>query len=261
MERNKILALVLLLLIVGAPVAYVVYGYSSYSRVINPGEPLGSAEYVVVKTPSGQFLSMSFDQFSDYVSKGGNLTEGAVIYKVRVESYITGSPVIDLNTTIRAIYDSFTIVLGDPAVRECSTNPDLYPGSCTLRTAAVVEVTSFVSNVFSTVYYLKGISLGYDNATAREYSYNQTMLRHRKAYLDFWTKFKIGSGRIGNSKNLVVILIGPAEGGTRNAIYVPRKGLVVIEATSDEALRAEVVLIEHLINFQWPSGKSPTQSA
>jgi len=47
-------------------------------------------------------------------------------------------------------------------------------------------------------------------------------------------------------------LIGPAEGANANRVFTPRRGVLVIEGTTDETLRAEVVLIENLIGFQWP---------
>jgi len=255
--KTRALAVFIALLLVAAPLGYVGYGYFMYSKVVNPGEPITSTEYVVIKTPAGQFYSMTSSEFREYVSEGGKLPAGSKLYRIRVESYLTGSPVVDLNTTLRSIYDSYTIVLGAPSLKNCKTNPNLYPGSCSLRTATVMELTAFVSNIFSTIYYLKALAMGYDNATARAYAYNQTLLRNRKVYLTFWTKFRIGSGRLGNSHNLALVLIGPAEGATANRVFVPRKGLVVFEGTSDDTLRAEVVLVEHLIGFQWPEGKNP----
>jgi len=260
LETRKLAVALVVLLVIVTPLAYIGYGYASYSKVINPGEPLGTTEYVVVKTPTGQFHSMTLQEFKDYVAGGGEIPEGSKVYKINVESYITGSPVVDINTTLRSLYDSYTIILGDPSVKNCKDKPELYMGSCTQRTVAVMEVTAFVSNIFSTMYYLKAIALGYNNTTAREYAFQETMKRNRKGYLDFWTKFELGRGSLGNSKNLAILLIGPAEGGTENRVFVPRKGLLVFEATSDETLRAEVVLVEHLINFQWPNNSTASQT-
>ncbi len=261
MEPKKLAVALVVLFVVVAPLAYIGYGYSSYSKVLNPGKPVNGIDYVVVKTPAGKFYSMTLKEFQDYLGEGGKVPEGSSVYKVKVESYITGSPVVDLNTTLRSLYDSYTIVLGDPSVKNCKDNPDLYMGSCTLRTAAVMEVAAFVSNIFSTMYYLKGIAMGYNNTTAREYAYNETLKRSRKSYLDFWTKFEIGRGSLGNADNLAVLLIGPAEGGTENRVFVPRKGLLVFEGTSDEVLRAEVVLVENLINFQWPTNSTVSSTS
>jgi len=245
--------------VVLAPLAYIGYGYASYSKVIDPGEPVTVVDYVVVKTPAGQFYSMTLQEFQEYLAQGNKVPEGSQVYKIAVESYITGSPVVDLNTTLRSVYDSYTIILGDPSVKDCKDQPELYMGSCTQRTVAVMEVTAFVSNIFSTVYYLKGIAMGYNNTTARKYAFQEVMKRNRKGYLDFWTKFELGRGSLGNSKNLAVLLIGPAEGGAGNRVFVPRKGLLVFEATTDDTLRAEVVLVEHLINFQWPNNSTVSE--
>jgi len=256
LETKKLAVLLIVLLVIVAPISYVVYGYASFSHVVNPGKPLGSQDYIVIKTATGQFYSMPSKQYIDFLRGGGKLPAGSKIYNITVDSYLTGSPVVDLNTTLRSIYDTFTIVLGAPSVKECKTDPSAYMGSCVYRDAAVFEVTTFISNIFSTIYYLKALAVGYNNTTAREYAYNQTMMRYRKAYLDFWTKFEIGRGSLGNSKNLVVLLIGPAEGATSNRVLVPRKGTLVFEATSDETLRAEAVLVEQIINFQWPKNST-----
>jgi len=259
LETRKLAVLLIVLLVIVSPVAYAFYAYHAYSSAVNPGEPLAAVDYIVVKTPTGKFYSMTQEQFTDYIGQGGEVPEGSKIYKVKVESYLTGSPVVDLNTTIRSLYDSFTIILGDPSVKNCKDNPGAYLGSCTQRTLAVMEITSFITNVFSTMYYLKGIALGYNNTTAREYAFNETMKRNRKDYLTFWTKVAIGRGSLGNSRNLAVLLIGPAEGGDQNRVFTPRKGLLVIEATSDETLRAEVVLVEQLVGFEWPSNTTATR--
>jgi len=260
LETRKLAVALIIILLIAAPLGYLGYGYFSYYKVINPGKPLTTTEYVVVKTPTGQFYSMTLQKFNDYLAEGGKIPEGSQVYKIAVESYITGSPVVDINTTLRSLYDSYTIILGAPSVKDCKNKPQLYMGSCTLRTATVMEVTAFVSNIFSTMYYLKALAMGYNNTTAREYAYTQTMRRNRKGYLDFWTKFEIGRGSLGNAHNLAVLLIGPAEGATANRVFVPRKGLLVFEGTSDDTLRAEVVLVEHLINFQWPNNGTATNA-
>jgi len=250
--EKRTLTVLLIILIVAAPLGYFTYGYLSYSKVINPGEPLNAQEYIVIKTPTGKFYVMTAEEFSAYVSTGGKLPAGSSTYRVTVESYVTGSPVVDLNTTLRALYDSFTIILGDPSIQNCQDRPELYPGDCVQRTVVVVEVTAFVSNIFSTMYYLKARALGYNHTMARQYAVEETLKRGSKAYLTLWTKFRLGVGSLGNEDHLAVLLIGPAEGATTNRVFVPRKGLIVFEGTTEEHLRAEVVLVERLINFQWP---------
>ncbi|WP_456421303.1 hypothetical protein [Thermococcus sp.] len=250
---KKTVALIIVLLIVLAPVSYVLYGYSEFSKVLNPGKPKGESSYVVLYS-GGQFYILTPAQYKNIQRP---LPPGSKVFNVTLKSYITGSPAVDLNLTLRSPYDRFVIVLGSPNVQDCKSNPSLYPGSCQFRTAAVTEVSALVSSLFSINYYLKAKAMGYDNASAKEYAYEQTQLRHDVAYLSFWTKFEIGRGALGNEKVLTVLLIGPAEGARCNCIYAPRKGLLVIEGTTDETLRAEIVLIEHIIGFQWPSGKNP----
>ncbi|CAI1494040.1 Putative membrane protein, conserved [Thermococcus nautili] len=251
--NKKTVALIIVLLVVLAPVSYVLYSYSKFSNVINPGNPKGESHYVVLYS-GGQFYIMNPAQYSQ-VQK--SLPPGSKAFNITLKSYITGSPEVDLNLTLRGLYDRFVIVLGSPDVQECKTNPNLYPGSCQFRTAAVTEISALVSSIFSMNYYLLAKSKGYDNASAKEYAYEQTQLRHDVAYLSFWTKFEIGRGALGNEKVLTVLLIGPAEGAKCNCVYIPRKGLLVIEGTTDETLRAEIVLIENIIGFRWPEGKNP----
>ncbi|NJE55157.1 hypothetical protein [Thermococcus sp. 21S9] len=250
---KKAIALIIALLVVLAPLSYLAYGYSQFSKVLNPGKPKGESNYVVLYS-GGQFYVFTPQQ---YQNLHGSLPPGSKTFNITLKSYITGSPEVDLNLTLRSFYDRFVIVLGNPSVKECKTNPELYPGSCQFRTAAVTEISALVSSIFSMNYYLKAREKGYDNNSAKEYAYEQTQLRHDVAYLSFWTKFEIGRGALGNEKVLTVLLIGPAEGAKCNCVYAPRKGLLVIEGKTDETLRAEIVLIENIIGFQWPEGKNP----
>ena len=250
---KKAIALIIALLVVLAPVSYVIYGYSQFSKVLNPGKPKGESSYVVVYS-GGKFYVFTSQH---YKSLDIQLPPGSKTFNITVKSYITGSPEVDLNLTLRSVYDRFVIVVGSPSVKECKNNPEIYPGSCQFRTAAVTEISALVSSIFSMNYYLKARAMGYDNSSAKEYAYEQTQLRHDVAYLSFWTKFEIGRGALGNEKVLTVLLIGPAEGAKCNCVYAPRKGLLVIEGKTDETLRAEIVLIENIIGFQWPEGKNP----
>ena len=255
MDRSRLIALSVLLIILLSPASYVIYAYHQFSQVVHPGTPKASEEYVVINPPTSEgFYVLSEREYRDMLAEGHKPPKGSRIYNVSVDSYITGSPGVDLNLTIRSVYDSFTIVLGDPSVKECTQNPTLYMGNCQYRTAAVSEVTAMIANVFKTNYYLEGLHMGYNNVTAKQYAYNQTWLRYRKTYLTFMTKLSIGRGKLGNPNNLAVLLIGPAEGATANRVFTPRRGLLVIEGKTDDTLRAEIVLVEELIGFSWPAG-------
>jgi len=244
-----------IVLIAVSPIGYVLYSYHGFNALLNPGTPKASAGYVVVYTPSGQFYTLSSEE-SRKLLGSGELPSGSKLFNVSVESYLTGSPGVDLNLTLRSLYGHFTVVMGDPSVTNCKSSPVLYAGNCRYRVATVSEVAAMVSSIFTTNYYLKGLQMGYDNATAKQYAFNQTWLRYRKAYLTFWTKLEIGSGRIGHKDQLAIILVGPAENAAENRIFAPRRGVLVIEGKTDEALRAEVVLIENLIGFSWPANST-----
>ena len=247
------MALIVLVVVV-APISYVLYAYHSFGNLINPGTPKTSGRYVVIYTPSAQFYTLPLEEYNSLFKSGTKPPKGSRIFNVTINSYITGSPGVDLNLTLRSVYKYFTIVLGDPSVINCKDNPRLYVGDCRYRTLTVSEISGVVANIFAANYYIQGLQMGYDNATAKQYAFNQTYLRYRKSYLNFWTKIDIGRGKIGNENHLAVLLIGPAEGAKGNRIFAPRKGVLVIEATTDETLRAEVVLIEDLIGFKWPEG-------
>ncbi|WP_258084651.1 hypothetical protein [Thermococcus thermotolerans] len=258
MDQKRLIAVLIVLIVVVAPISYVLYSYHSFSGVINPGVPKASTHYVMIYTPSGQFYALTAEQYQKLIEEGTKPPAGSKLFNITVDSYITGSPEVDLNLTVRSFYKYFTIVMGDPSVTNCKDSPQLYVGDCRYRTLAVSEISGVVSNIFTTNYYLKGLQLGYDNATAKQYAFNQTWLRYRKVYLNFWTKVDIGRGKIGNENHLAVILIGPAEGAKENRIFAPRRGVLVIEGTTDEALRAEVILIENIIRFSWPQNGTTT---
>ena len=254
MNQKKLAAILIVFLVIVSPVSYVLYSYHSFGSLIHPGTPKTSEKYVIIYTPSAQFYTLTEDEYRELMENGKNPPTGSKLFNVTLESYITGSPEVDLNLTLRSVYEYFTIVIGDPSVANCKDNPGLYIGDCRYRTLAVSEISGIVANIFAANYYLKGIRMGYDNATAKQYAFNQTQLRYRKSYLNFWTKVELGRGKIGNEHHLAVLLIGPAEGAKENRIFVPRKGVLVVEGKTDEALRAEVVLIENIIGFKWPEG-------
>ena len=254
MNQRKLAVILIVLIVAVAPISYVLYAYHSFESIINPGTPKTSEGYVVIYTPSAQFYTLTWERYRSLLKSGTKPPGGSRIFNVTIDSYITGSPGVDLNLTLRSVYKYFTIVLGDPSVINCKDNPQLYVGDCRYRTLTVSEISGVVANIFAANYYIQGLHMGYDNATARQYAFNQTYLRYRKNYLNFWTKIALGRGKIGNENHLAVLLIGPAEGATGNRIFTPRKGVLVIEGTTDETLRAEVVLVENLIGFQWPKG-------
>jgi len=254
LSPRKLAAVLTILLVILAPLGYLLYSYHGFGTVVNPGIPKGSKGYVVIYTPSAQFYTLTAEEYREFLEGGHRPPEGSKVFNVTLDSYLTGSPVVDLNLTLRSVYDYFTIVMGDPSLVHCRDNPLLYPGDCRYRTLAVSEISGVVASIFAANYYIRGLQMGYDNATARQYAFNETQLRYRRAYLNFWTKVDIGRGKIGNENHLAVLLIGPAEGAKENRIFVPRKGLLVIEGKTDETLRAEVVLIENLIGFKWPEG-------
>lgn len=254
---QKRLIAVLLVIILASPLLYAGFAYHSYGSVISKSNPKAADNYVVLYS-SAKFYVLTESEYEKFLEEGYRPPENSKVFNVTVESFLTGSPGVDLNLTLRSVYDRFTIVVGDPSVANCKDSPQLYMGNCKYRTLAVSEISGVVSNIFSTNYYLMALQMGYDNETAKEYAFNQTWMRHRSAYLSLWTKMDIGRGKIGNQDHLAVILLGPAEGARRNRIFAPRKGLLVIEGTSDETLRAEIVLIERLIGFKWPEGNSTT---
>jgi hypothetical protein len=259
LNQKRLAVGLVVLLVVVAPISYVLYSYHSFGAVVNPGTPKASTQYVMIYTPSGQFYALTAEQYQKLIEEGTRPPAGSKLFNVTIDSYITGSPEVDLNLTVRSFYEYFTIVMGDPSVTNCKDAPQLYIGDCKYRTLAVSEISGVVSNIFTTNYYIKGLQMGYDNATAKQYAFNQTWLRYRKVYLNFWTKVDIGRGKLGNENHLAVILIGPAEGATENRIFAPRKGTLVIEGTTDETLRAEVVLIENIIGFSWPENSTATR--
>ncbi|AMQ17776.1 hypothetical protein [Thermococcus peptonophilus] len=253
MSRRLLLALVLLILI-AAPLGYLGYGYSNYEDSIHPSKSSPAKTYLVFKLPDGRYLSLTPKEYVNLTLQGFKLPAGTEGYAINITGYVTGIPEVDINMTLRAPYEKFTIIIGDTNVKLCSSSPEEFVGSCVDRTAAVTEISALTSTLFKRYYYWKGLQEGMDNASAKAYAYEETMKRHDIRYLTFFTKSLIGLGRIGNKKHLAVVLLGPNEGATTNRITVPREGLIVLEGKSDSALRAEVALIEHIIGFKWPEG-------
>ena len=122
MDR-RVLAIILTIVLVGASLGVVFYGYFNYDKVITPqGEPL---DRVLVKVPYGGRQ-----------------------YGILLESYVSGDPFLDLNVTLRSnVYDDLTIIVGDPLFRECGV--EQYGQMCLLRTKTASEVSVTVSPIFT----------------------------------------------------------------------------------------------------------------
>jgi len=250
--NRKLLAVAILLLIVLAPLGYLGYGYSKFNEAVFPAKSGSSSTYLVFKLPDGRYISFTPKEYVNLTIRGFKLPPGTKGYLVNITGYVTGIPEVDLNMTLMAPYQKFTIVVGSPSVKICSSDPERFLGNCAERTAAVTEISALAATLFKRYYYWKGLQEGMDNASAKAYAYEETLKRHEVRYLTFLTKALIGAGRIGNRKHLAIVLIGPNEGGKVNRILIPRRGLIVLEGKSDSALRAEIALMENVIGFKWP---------
>lgn len=217
---KKLVAVLLLVILVLAPLGVLTYGYLHFSSNVYPDkEPL---KKVLVKVPYR-----------------------GVDYKILLESYNTGDPLLDLNLTLRGnVYESMTLIVGDPMFRNCDART--LGDVCVWRTRTVTEIAAVLSPVFTANRYWYYIGKGYDE--------NESMARAQAdvekihtASLGFIQKVKIGLGIVGNKKHLLVLLKGPAEGGKIDRIYSPKEGVVVLEATSEQTLFAEVLLLKTII--------------
>ncbi|AIF69120.1 hypothetical protein PAP_03500 [Palaeococcus pacificus DY20341] len=218
---KRVLIVVLIGVLVLAPVGAFSYGYSNYSSQISPiKKPLSSTQVVV--------------------PYGGN------DYTITLESYITGNPMVDLNITLRSItYERATLLLGDPSFKNCQGE------ACVWRTRTGLELAATIGALMGRKYYYEAIvKEGKDNQTAKKIAAKEAQARVDTSYIAFLPKAMIGLGRIGNEKHLLVVLIGPKEGGQVNRIYVPKAGIVVLEATDEQTLFVEVLLLKSIINSQ-----------
>ena len=220
---KKLLALVLSIVIVVSSLAAVFYGYFNWEKAITPQkDPL---DRVLVKVPYG-----------------------GMEYKVLLESYVTGDPLLDLNLTLRSnVYDDLTIIVGDPIFRNCDANT--YGQACVLRTKTASELSVTVAPVFTATRYWYYVHNGYDESEALAKAQADRDKVHATT-LAFIQKVKLGLGLAGNKKHLVVILKGPVEGAKANRIYTPKEGIIVFEATDEETLFAEVLLVKAIVNSQ-----------
>ncbi|AIU70132.1 hypothetical protein TEU_07195 [Thermococcus eurythermalis] len=257
---RKFLVVLILVVIILTPAGYIMYGYSQYDVSVSPNKSAPEHTYIVIKFPDGGYGVFTLPQYVNLTLHGFKAPEGAKGYAVNVTGYITGIPEVDVNLTLNAPYQRFTIIVGDPSAKKCSSNPEEFTGSCSDRTAAVAEISAFVASMFKRYYYLEALKKGMDEAGARQYAYEETMKRHDTRYLSFMTKVALGLKRIGNKEHLAIVLLGPAEGAKENRIIVPRPGLIILEGKSDGALRAEVVLLEKIMEFKWPTENQTSTS-
>ncbi len=216
MKKRTFYALLVIILLVVASLSVVVYAYSNFSNVVNPGK-----KPLTVK-PVG----------APYEGK---------LYRIDFESYLTGDPFIDLNMTLRTTYDKITIIVGNPDFKGCSGM------ECALRKRTAMELGLMIGALYGVKPYIENIQKGANNTSALYRAAYEAMKNVKSDYLGMMQKINIGLGRIGNRKHLVIILIGPAEGATENRVFCPRQGVLVIEGTSEEALFVEVLTIKRLI--------------
>ncbi|EHR78094.1 hypothetical protein OCC_04530 [Thermococcus litoralis DSM 5473] len=221
--NKKILAVLLSIVLIAASLGVVFYGYLNWEKAITPkGDPL---DKVLVKVPySGRQ------------------------YKVLLESYISGDPFLELNLTLRSnVYDDLTIVVGDPIFRNCDVSQ--YGQMCVLRSKTASELSVTVSPIFTAARYWYYIHNGYNETEALARAQADKDKIHTTT-LAFAQKAKLGLGLMGNKKHLVIILKGPVEGAKTNRIYVPREGVLIIEATSEQTLFIEVLALKTIIASQ-----------
>ncbi|WP_175059114.1 hypothetical protein [Thermococcus sp. 2319x1] len=217
---KKLVAVLLLVILVLAPLGVLTYGYLHFSSNVYPDkEPLRK---VLVKVPY----------------KG-------IDYKILLESYNTGDPLLDLNLTLRGnVYEGMTLIVGDPMFRNCDAKA--LGDVCIWRTRTVTEIAAVLSPVFTANRYWYYMGKGYDENESMAMAQADVEKMHT-ASLGFIQKVKIGLGIVGNKKHLLVLLKGPAEGGKIDRIYSPKEGVVVLEATSEQTLFAEVLLLKTII--------------
>ncbi|USS40596.1 hypothetical protein NF865_09925 [Thermococcus aggregans] len=217
---KKLAAMFLLIVVVLAPLGVLAYGYANFSDKVYPDkEPL---KRVLVKVPYN-----------------------GVEYRIALESYNTGDPFLDLNLTLRGtVYESMTLIVGDPMFRECDAKA--LGDVCIWRTRTVTEIAAVLSPVFTANRYWYYKEKGYDENESMARAQADVERIHTTS-LGFIQKVKIGLGLMGDKKHLLVLLKGPAEGGKVDRIYSPKEGIMVLEATSERTLFAEVLLLKTII--------------
>jgi len=165
---------------------------------------------------------------------------------VSIEGYLQTDPLWLVNATLYHHYDRVTIVLGSGDTREYCDRT----GKCQFRMLAAAEISCVVGKLMGSYYYETARSMGYNDSIARAFALEQVSSRvDASKWLTFQLKLSIGRGRIGNENHLLIILRGPLDGAVGNRIYVPRKGVLVLEALSEETLYREALLIEGIMGI------------
>ncbi|NJE07456.1 hypothetical protein E3E31_02720 [Thermococcus sp. M39] len=218
--NKRLLALVLVLVLVAAPLAVAFYGYSSYTKAVEPQK-----KPLAVKPVAVPFNGRT--------------------YPILLESYLTGDPLVDINMTLRSPYERATIILGDPSFKNCEGSE-----ACVWRVRTVSELGTTIGAVFGVKYYIEELKKTKSNQSAKYKAFEETTERIDKRYLAFMPKVEIGLGLIGNKKHLLVVLKGPREGAEKNRIYCPKPGVIVLEGTTEDTLFVEVLLIKTIISSQ-----------
>lgn len=193
--------------------------------------------------------------YSSYTALFGGHPLSEVIIRgdspVRVQSYLTGDPLEDINVTIYHAYDHVTVVLGSGDTRDYCDRT----GRCQFRTRAAVEVACLIGKVLGASYYETARGMGYGDSEAREFALEQVSSRVSSGnWLSLSLKLEIGRGKIGNEKHLLIILRGPLDGATGNRVYTPRKGVLVLEALDDRTLYQEALILEAVTGVSCSKG-------
>lgn len=201
------------------------------------------------------FVVLSAWTIGSWYSRYTSLFGGKPIHSVTItdkegvitlESYLTGDPFLDLNMTLYHQYDRVTIVLGTSSTKDYCDRT----GKCRFRTMAAVEVSCLVGKILGAEYYETAREMGYSDAEARKFAFEQVSRRVEAGrWASFSTKLEIGRGDVGNVKHLLIFLRGPLDRAEKDRIYVPREGVLVLEARSDEALYREALVLEGVLGI------------
>lgn len=218
--NKRVFVIFLLVLFVVAPLGVALYGYNNFSNVMAP-------------------------QMDPITTKIVGVPFRGKTYQVTLESYITGDPALDINTTLRRPYKKATIIVGDTSFRECKGGE-----ACVWRIRTVAELGATVGAVFGVKYYVEDVAKSGTNETAAYKAAEETSKRISSRYLAFVPRVTVGLGLVGNRDHLLIILKGPREGAQKDRIYCPREGVLVIEATSEDTLFVEVLLVKTIIASQ-----------
>lgn len=190
--------------------------------------------------------------YSSYTSLfSRNLPSKAVVdvggERIDVEAYVPTDPLQVINHTVYHRYSSAVVFVGTSSTRDYCDKT----GKCQLRTMAAAEVSCLVGKVFGAYYYETAREVGYNDTDARRFAVEKVSEVVRAGeWVSFSDKLEIGRGKIGNGDTLLILLRGPLDGAEKNRIYVPREGVIVLEAMSDDALYKEALLLEEILGIK-----------